>query len=263
MFTKTLYTLSFLLLSQAAYGMGHKKMNLTEIKGVTESQLFKSADAQVLSIMVRGKAAELLYRTLEEKRVKKTGTEALDLLKDKNAAHWTVQGKQISCSKIQNKIAKVNDYACAFALDPEGEVAGQLEPFTPTLFNLVKTKTQARLFSAKKPSGRGIASVSSPVPHETGAYLMFDKSSDSVEAGKPKREYEDALLVFKGEAAVEIMGFLTEAKKYREFILSGAKGVRGKEISCLGKKSAETERCALVISLGSGSISTRKNPLFR
>jgi hypothetical protein len=69
--------------------------------------------------------------------------------------------------------------------------------------------------------------------------------------------------VFKGAAAAEIMGFLTEARGYREFVLAGAKGVRGKEISCLGAKGAEPERCAIVLSLARGSVSTFKNPLFK
>jgi hypothetical protein len=257
MYTKVVCAISLFLASQAAFGMGHKRMNVTEIKGVTESQLSKSEDSKSLSVMVRGKAAELLYRTLDEKKVQQTGTPALVLLKNKNTTHWTVKGKQVSCSRIQKKNAKFDDYACAFELDRKGEVAGKVEPFTPTLFNLVKTKTQAKLFPQGKPAGRGLASAGQPMPYQAAAYVMFDKGE------KAKREYEDTLIVFKGAAAAQIMGFLTEAKGYREFVLAGAKGVKGKEISCLSAKGAEPERCAIVLSLASGSVSTLKNPLFR
>lgn len=263
MYTKLVCTFSLMLASQAAFGMGHKKMNVTEIKGVTESQLSKSDDAKSLSIMVRGRAAELLYRTLDEKKVEQTGTAALGLLKGKNNLQWTVKGKQVSCSRIQKKNGKFDDYACAFELDREGEVAGKVEPFSPTLFNLVKTKTQAKLFPAAKTGGRGLASAAAPMPYPAAAYVMYDKADEKKNAGKPRREFEDALIVFKGPAAAEIMTFLTEAKGYREFMLAGTKGVKGKEISCLGAKSGEPERCALVLSLASGSVSTRKNPLFR
>lgn len=260
MYTKSLCVLSLLALSQTAHGMGHKRMAVTEIKGVTESQVAKSPDNKVLSVMVRGKAAELLYRTLDRKKVEQLSSPALALVGEVNNSHWTVHGKQVSCSRIKKKGAKFDDYACAFEIDPKGEVAASTEPFSPSLFNLAKTKTQAKLFPQKK-AGRGLASAISPAPHSATAYVMYDK--DEEKKGKAKRDYEDALIVFKGPAAVEIMGFLSEANKYKEYMLGGAKGLKGKEISCLSAKGGEPERCALVVSLESGSISTQKNPLFR
>jgi len=239
--------------SEQAHAFGQKKMNLSEVKGVTETQLVQSPEAAKLSLMVRGKGAEFLFRTLKEKRTEQIGSAALELAGNVNNTHWTVQGKQVVCSRIQNKKSKKEDYACAFELDEKGSVAGNVEPFSPNLFNLVKTKTQAKLFPKKKQS-RGLASAA--IPHPTSAYAMYDKPG-------AKNESEDTLFVFHGPVATEIMGFLTMHDS-SSFRLGGASGVRGREISCVAaKKAGDPDRCALVVSLSDGSVSTRKNPLFK
>lgn len=245
---------ALLLSAEQAHAFGQKKMNLSEVKGVTETQLVQSQEAAKLSLMVRGKGAEFLFRTLKEKRSEQVGSEALQLTGNVNNTHWTVQGKQVVCSRIQNAKSKKEDFACAFELDANGTVAGNVEPFSPSLFNLVKTKTQAKLFPNKKKAGRGLASA--VVPHPTSAYAMYEKPG-------AKNESEDTLFVFHGPVATEIMSFLTMHDS-KAFHLGGASGVRGREISCVAAKSAgDPDRCALVVSLNDGSVSTRKNPLFK
>jgi hypothetical protein len=239
--------------SEKAHAFGQKKMNLSEVKGVTETQLVQSQESAKLSIMVRGKGAEFLFRTLKEKRTEQVGSAALELAGNVNNTHWTVQGKQVTCSRIQNEKNKKEDFACAFELDAQGNVAANVEPFSPNLFNLVKTKTQAKLFP-KKNKGRGLASA--VVPHPTSAYAMYEKPG-------AKSESEDTLFVFHGPVATEMMSFLTMHDS-SSFHLGGASGVRGREISCVAaKKAGDPDRCALVVSLNDGSVSTRKNPLFK
>jgi hypothetical protein len=249
-----LFAIALFGLCENAHAFGHKKMNLTEVKGVTETQVVKGTDTAKLSVMVRGKGAELLFRTLKEKRTEEVGSAALELIGNVNNTHWTVHGKQVACSRIQNaKNKKKEDYACAFELDKSGEVAATVEPFSPNLFNLVRTKTQAHLFPKKK--GRGLASTVSP--HPTSAFAMYDAPKFS------RDKVEDTLFVFNGPTATEIMNFLAENKS-GTFEFGGANGVKGKEISCVaGRKAGEQDRCALVVSLSDGSVSTRKNPLFR
>jgi hypothetical protein len=265
-----LIVLAVFAFSSTAHGFGHKKMNVTELKGVTETQLVRSGNEKKLSVMIRGKGAELLYRTLKERRSEHVESAALDMIGTLNNTHWTVHGKQVSCSRIQaknykgkNKAAGV-DYACAFELDTLGLVTASVEPFNPSLFNMVNTKTYARLFPAAKhqPSrGRSLASTSPvPVPYGASAYLMHELRADGTTA---KRDFQDTMVVFRGPAAAEIMSFLAQGKRHREFTLAGAKGVRGREISCVQATGSEPDRCALVFSLKSGSVSTWKNPLFR
>jgi hypothetical protein len=246
-------------LSENAHAFGQKKMSLAEVKGVTETQLKRSADATKLSVMIRGKGAEFLFRTLQEKRTEKTGSAALELAGNVNNKHWAVNGKQVSCSRIQNGKNKKEDYACVFEIDGGGYVAAAEEAFNPSLFNLVKTKTQSKVFAGvkQKKGGRGLASaVPVAVPHVASAYAMYEPSAN-------KRKSSDTLFVFKGKAAAEIMGFLAENRASVEFRKGGANGLRGQEISCVaGKKDGESDRCALVVSLADGAVSTSANPLF-
>lgn len=245
-----------LSVSQNAHAFGHKKMNLTEVQGVTETQLVKDGEGKKLSVMVRGRGAELLFRTMKEKRKEEVGSPALEFAGNVNNTHWTVQGKNVICSRIHNKKSKKEDYACGFELDVGGSVEAKVDPFSPNLFNLVKTKTQAKLFPQKK-AGRSLASA--VVPHKTSAYAMYEAPG-----ADKKREIEDAMFVFHGPAATEIMGFLADNRASSEFKLGGANGVKGNDISCVAAKDpGGADRCALVVSLSDGSISTRKNPLFR
>lgn len=250
-----LYSAVLMSVALTAHGFGGKKLNATEVTGVTETQLAKDAEGKKLSVMLRGRGAELLFKTIQEKRSEKLGSDALEWIGNLNNSHWTVEGDQVTCSRIQNQKNKKEDYACAFELKPDGKVAAGSEPFTPTLFNLVKTKTQAKLFQ-KKAAGRGLASASAPVPHVAKAYVLYADA-------KKKKESEDAMFVFRGYAATEIMGFLTESPEKREFVIAGAKGIKGREISCVKATNGEPDRCALVVSLKDGSVSTRKNPLFK
>jgi hypothetical protein len=249
------YTVCLMAVAATAHGFGGKKLNATEVTGVTETQLVKEATGEKLSVMLRGRGAELLFKTIQEKRAEKLGSDALEWIGNLNNSHWTVEGDQVTCSRIQNAKSKKEDYACAFELKPDGKVAAGLEPFTPAIFNLAKTKTQAKLFQKKAP-GRGLASASAPVPHQAKAYVLYDDP-------KKKKESENAMFVFRGWAATEIMGFLTEGKEQREFIIAGAKGIKGREISCVKATNGEPDRCAIVVSLKDGSVSTSKNPLFR
>lgn len=242
---------------QDAFAFGGKKMHLAEVNGVSETQVV-NADGKSLSVMVRGRAAELLFRTIKEKRKEQMSSAALDLLGGAETTHWKVEGRQISCSRLAK--GKTSEYACAFALEAAGKVVASREAFDPDRFNLPLTKAYASLF--KKPSGgRGLASVGSAGPNSP---VVFEKAKAYVlyEDAKRKQEAREALLVIRGQAASEIREFLTASGPYVTMQRGSAKGIKAREISCVEATVNEGDRCALVISLGDGAVSTRNNPLF-
>lgn len=251
-------TASLLLLVPAAsFGFGSKTIKVTEITGVTEAQVAKAPDGGKALVMVRGKAAELFYKMMKNKATEQTGSEALSSLPDKNTTHWTMVGKQVSCSKLENTKKKRTDFACAFEVSPKGEIVAGVEPYSPNVFNLAKTATPAPIKFKKSDAGRALASVTPhPVYEKASAYVMYDKPEN-------KRRAEDAMVVIRGKAAKEIMAFLQEGKSAKEFQMHGINGVKGDEISCVDATDKEKERCALVVSLENGAVSTKKNPLFR
>lgn len=235
---------------EQAHAFGQKKMNLSEVKGGTESQLIQAPDSAKLSVVVHGKGAEFLFRTLKKTRTGKYAPSGQDLVSGTNA-RWTVVGRQVTCTRIQK--AKNESYACAFQLDKKGAVAGDFEPLSPVAFNFDKNSAKVAI---KKKGGRGLASASAPVSHPTSTYAMYENGSE-------KSRSEDTLFVFHGPVATEMIGFLTMHDS-DSFFLAGASGVRGKEVSCVAaKKPGDSDRCALVVSMNDGSISTRKNPLFQ
>lgn len=243
--------LSFFVSTSTVYGFGKKKMNTTEIKGTTETQIAKDVSGTKVHVMVRGKAAELLFKMIRETKTELDISEALAMLD--GAKQWTVNGKQITCSKIEKK--KKEDYACSFDLADGGEAFAGMDPFTPSVFQLAKTSTPAKFFKNKKP-GRSVASSSPVVYSKANAYVVYDKTTK-------KTGSQDAMIVVRGDSAREIMGFLSGGKNQpTSFKLGGAKGWKGKDIACVEAVNGEPERCALVVSLIDGSVSTSKNPLF-
>lgn len=234
------------------YGFGKKKMNTSEIKGTTETQIAKDETGTKVHVMVRGKAAELFFKMIKEKHVEQNDTAALAMLKD--AKHWTVNGKQITCSKVEKN--NKEDFACAFDLADAGEAVAGVEPFTPSMFQLAKTSTPVKFFKNSKKEGRALASSTSPAVYsQANAYVVYEKS-------EKKTGSQDAMIVVRGDSAKEIIWFLTANKDSKAFKMGGAKGVKGKDIACVESVNGEPERCALVVSLLDGSVSTSKNPLF-
>ena len=233
-----------------AHAFGKKHMSVSELTGATEAQVAKHAEyKKQLTVMVRGKAAELLFKMIREKRTEQLGSQALDRVAG-IATHWTVHGKQVTCSRIATHKNAKQDYACAFELSDEGKVMAGTEPYTPSVFNLALTKNKSKLFKVE----RGLASANPVAFDKASAYVMYDRPGQ-------KRASEDTLIVFRGQAAASIRGFLAD-QKLRQFTLGGAKGRRGKDISCVEARAGESDRCALVFSLDDGSISTLKNPLL-
>lgn len=254
-FHVSVITLSMLLAAGNSYGFGARKMQVSELKGVTESQVAKNEGKA--SVMVRGKAAELVFRMMKQQQEEQTDTDALKWVGTKNGAHWLVKGKQVSCSKVSNQKTKQDDFACAFEFDDQGNVAAGGEAFSPAVFNLAKTETGSKLFSKKKAKGRGLASVATDTTYSKGqAYLVYD------EPGKA-RQSENALIVFRGDSAREILGLLENGKGNREAKWGEGKGWKGNEIACVGATGHEPERCAMVVSFKDGSVTKRGNPLFR
>lgn len=234
-----------------AHAFGKKAMNVSELTGNTEAQVVKAAGTEAqLKVMVRGKAAELLFKTLKERREERVGSDALAKVAKAKASHWTVHGRQVTCSRISGGKKQGDDYACAFDLSRDGSLQARTEPFTPGVFNLALTKGSTKLFRKE----RGLASAQPVAFDKISAYVMYGKE-------KQKTASEEALLVFRGQAAAEIHGFLKE-HKLRTFTMGAAEGRRGREISCVQATASQTERCALVVSLESGEVSTTKNPLF-
>lgn len=237
-----------LFVTADVYGFGKKKMNTTEIKGTTETQIAKDSLGTKVHVMVRGKAAELLFKMIREQKTELDVSEALAMLN--GAKEWTVTGKQITCSKIEK--SKKEDYACSFDLASGGTAMAGMDPFTPSVFHLAKTATPVKFFKDKK-MNRAIASASSVTYSKANAYVVYEKSSK-------KTGSQDAMIVLRGDSAKEIMAFLQNDGT--AFSIGGAHGFKGKDIACVGAVNGEPERCALVVSLVDGSISTSKNPLF-
>ena len=181
-----------------------------------------------------------------------------------NGAHYQVRGKQVACSKI-TKTSKAkhhrDDYACAFDVDKNGNILAGKEAFNPQTFDLAKTATGSNVF--KGTSGRSLASVSTaalPPPDpsygKSHAYLVY-------EAKGRQRQAENALIVFRGSTAKDIMGMLKNGSPGRVANYGESKGRKGNEIACVESTGKEPERCALVISFRDGSVTRSGNPLFR
>jgi len=252
--TTSLFTVSFLLMATNSFGFGQKKMQVSELKGVTETQVSQK-DGKA-TIMVRGKAAELIFRTMQKRQEEQTGTPALALLGSKDGAEVTVYGKQVTCSKISNKSAL--DYACAFDLEKGGNVAAAREVYDPKKFNLARTETGSKVF--KKMNSRGLASVSAPETtlNKGQAYLVFDAPGKA-------RAAESALIIFRGASAKDVLTLLQSDinPDIKDAHWGEAKGRRGRDIACVDKMNREPERCAMVVTFSNGSISRSGNPLFR
>ena len=235
-----------------ASAMARKKMHVAELKGVTESQVSKTEGKA--SVLVRGKAAELVFRMMKEEQKEVADSAALKLAAAKGAKHLTIKGKQVSCSKIENPKKKQADYACAFDLNGDGSVWAANEPFDPGAFNLARTETGSKLF--KKP-GRNLASAAPATSYSSGqAFLVYDQP------GKQKHS-QNALIVFRGDSAREILGVLENHSGTSSAHWGDAKGRKGNDIACVGATAKEPERCALVVSFRDGSVTRSGNPLFR
>ncbi|HEY8280173.1 MAG TPA: hypothetical protein VIH99_11150 [Bdellovibrionota bacterium] len=253
--TITLLTLVSFLIAPDGSGFGGKKMRVTELTGVTESQV--AVGEGKAFVLVRGKAAELLFRMLREKREQKVNTDALKSTGVKGDLHVNVKGKQLSCSRMSNPKRKRIDYACAFDLTQDGSVALGGEAFDPGVFDLAHTQTGSKYFPAKA-GGRAPASVAASAKYSKGtAYLVYDEPGQ-------QRNSENALIVFRGESAKEILGLLAQNPDNKETSWGAeGKGRKGSDIACVGATSLETARCSLVVSFKDGSVSRKGNPLFR
>ena len=175
-----------ILITSNSYGFGRKKMQLSELKGVTETQVAKQTGKAM--IMVRGKAAELIFRMMKREREERTDSEALKWIGSKSGSEMIVKGRQITCSMISWGKKKHEDYACSFEMDRTGTLSATKTAFSPTTFNLAKTSTGSKAFKEK---GRSLASVTPTTTYSKGlAYLVYDKP------GNQKRA-ENAMIVFQ------------------------------------------------------------------
>lgn len=251
--TRTILALTSLALfftAETSFGFAKKPMQISELKGVTETQVL--AGTWKANVLVRGKAAELLFKTMKEKQEEQTDTEALKLIGSADGTQWTVRGKRITCSKIARKNAA--DYACAFDLDQTGSLAAADDVFSPNTFNLAHTETGSKLF--KKKSNRSLASVGPLASYNKGlAYLVYN------EPGKA-RNSEAALIVFRGEPAKEILGLLQNNPDNKFTHWGKANGRRGQDIACVEAFGKEPERCAVGVTFRDGATTRDGNPLF-
>lgn len=247
------FALILALFAVDAHAFGGK-VKVTEFKGVTESQVAWSPDARKATVMVRGKAAEMVFLMMQEKRTEHLGSDALALAKNMTNHHWTVSGKQVNCSKIVNEKGTKADFACAFEMDETGDVRAGVEPFNPSIFNLARTSVPVKFFK-KGDTTRGLASATDATYGKSQAYVVYDK-------GEKAKEGKHALIVFKDNVARKFIEILGTSKETKEFHKNGAKGWKGREIACVEAFQGNPERCALVVHMEDGSISTSKNPLF-
>jgi hypothetical protein len=252
--TTSLVATALLFTAADSFGFGQKKMHVSELKGVTETQVSQK-DGKA-TIMVRGKAAELIFRTMQKRQEEQTDTAALALLGSKDGAEVSVHGRQVTCSKISKK--KAVDYACAFDLEKGGNVAAARDVYDPTKFNLARTETGSKVF--KKMKSRGLASVAAPETtfNKGQAYLVYDSLGNA-------RAAESALIVIRGAAAKDVLTLLQNDidRDIRDAHWGEATGRRGRDIACVGKMNKEPERCAMVVTFSNGSISRTGNTLFK
>lgn len=244
-----------LLGSENSFAFGRKSLRMAEIKGVTESQIANN-DGK-LSVMVRGKVAELLFRMAKGKQSLEAESAALQLTQNnKDGTHWVVKGKQLNCSKISNVKKHADDYACSFQIDQSGSIAAASESFSPELYNLARTETGSKMFK----KARALASVTQPGASQATfskgqAYVVYEKPGE-------QKKSETALIVFRGDSAREIKTFL-ETSHVAEATWSGNRGRKGNEIACVNATYSEPERCAVAVNLHDGAILRSANPLFR
>ncbi len=239
------------------HAMARKKLQVEQLKGVTETQVNSELNKSdgMAAIMVRGKAAELVFRMMKEDKKEQVDSDAVKMAAAKGVVHTSVKGRQVTCSKVSNPKRKQDDYACSFNIKHDGTVWVGGEAFNPVAFNLARTETGSKLF--KKAQARGLASVSVPATYSTSqAFLVYN------EPGKA-RSSENALIVFRGESAKEIMALLETNIENKAAEWNGSKGRKGADIACVNATGKEPERCAMVVSFRDGSITRTGNPLFR
>jgi hypothetical protein len=239
-------SVAILFSSKTSYGFGKKMMQISELKGVTESQV--AVNENQAHVFVRGKAAELLFKVMKDKQEEQIDTEALKWMGSKNGAQFTVKGKQITCTRVTNQ--KAEDYACAFDIDQTGSLTAVNEAFVPETFNLARTETGSKLFKKKK--GRAVASATSF--NKGLAYLVYEKPGE-------QRRSENAMIVLKGESAKDLLTVLEMGAKEGHW--GDAAGRKGHDIACVGATAKEPERCAVVVSFKDGSTTTSGNPLYQ
>lgn len=251
--TLSLSLLAFLA-TTTAHGFGGKKMNFTEVRGASEAQVVQTEGVPGTKVMIRGRAAELLYKMNDHKALEQKDTEALAQMKAKEKSHWAWTGKQISCSKVTDEKKKVDEYACGVVMTTDGELAA-LEPFSPAVFNLAQTEQKSTLFKRTKGIGRAIASLPANALDKATAYVVYEKKGAATQSS-------EAMVVIRGTAAQEIMWQLNAAPKADKFKKGPVDGVRGREIACVGASNSEGERCSFVVSMADGQMQTKHNPLF-
>lgn len=249
-----LLTTALLFSGESAHAFGKKSFQSTELTGVTESQITHAPDSGKISVMVRGRVAELLFRMIKGEKKEHLGSDALALTKNMTNTHWTVSGKQVTCSKITTKSQAKADYACAFDLSNDGAVVAGVEPFNPALFNLARTNVPDRFFQ-KGAKTRGLASNGASLYEQSAAYVVYDK-------GEKAKQAKEAMVVFKGSVAKKLVEVMGQGKDVKPFTMKGAKGWKGRDLACVEAVGASQERCALVLSLEDGAVSKKKNPLF-
>lgn len=251
------FALSCLFSATDGHAMAKKKLHVEQLKGVTETQVNSELNKGdgMAAIMVRGKAAELVFRMIKEEKHEQAESDAMKMASAKGVTHTMVKGRQVTCSKVSNPKRKQDDYACAFNIKHDGTVWAGGEAFNPTAFNLARTETGSKLF--KKAQNRGLASVAVPATYSPSqAFLVFD------EPGKA-RNSENALIVFRGDSAKEILTLLETNIENKAASWNGSKGRKGADIACVNATGKEPERCAMVVSFRDGSVTRTGNPLFR
>ncbi|MGZ3696274.1 MAG: hypothetical protein ACXWQO_19955 [Bdellovibrionota bacterium] len=236
--------------ANVAYGFGSKKMNFTEVKGQSEAQVVQGEN---LNVMIRGRAAELFYKVNMAKATEIKESAAIPMMKAKDTTHWAWTGKQITCSKVTDTKKNKDEYACGFAFDASGVMAG-IEPFTPTIFNLAQTQEKTTLFKKMKKS-RGLASAAPGALDKATAFVVYDKPREATNS-------KEAMVVIRGKAAQDILTYLATDPKAEKFKKGPAEGLRGKEIACVYASGTENERCSFMVSMDDGSVSKSHNPLF-
>jgi hypothetical protein len=250
------FSVAALLLTNQAFAFGSKPLNLAEVKAPSETQIV-TAENGSLSVLLRGGVAEVIYEAMNADEAEAKDSDAVKYIGNAELSHYKLQGKQVTCSRIVTKDKKA-DYACAFDLANTGGVVAGAEPFRPQTFNLASAHTANNFFAKKAAGGRMIASVAAPAAAAQPAksYVMYGEEAD-------RRAPKEVLVVFKGEAAGQMLDYLNDGKHAELFEKGGVKGLRGKEISCVEATAKEKDRCALVINVAEGTVDTDKNPLFQ
>lgn len=248
-----------------SFAMSKGSIDYAVDRGPSQVQLTSfNSEAGDSSVLIRGHAAEVVYKNLNIDAKSVTQSAALDLIGGKAQQSEKV-GSLITCSEIRS--GKKADYACSVTVDSNGKLAVNREPFDTKKFDLATNYGGAtNLFKAAKntaKAGRSLASVDEPKVYGS-ADVYFVKPKEA-KKDLQQAKAENMLVVVTGPAAEKIYDEMSIAKDAKNKSMGDAIIFRGEHMACVqnkGAKKAKNARCTFTVSRDSGAVVRDLNPLF-